>query len=1037
MQNLLFGSFRKTDLLVVFVGAFIILSIPSTSSAAVASFEKYYRTNSHTVFPQCSPGWNAIDNWGVYEGDKSDGGGGWHTGTVCSSSSYSAAISKYFRSGADSRGNLDCPSGWTQVDSWTVYEGDSADGGGGDHLGKACVLNGGATLAAFTKYYRLNDSLLWLIPDAGRGSCTDGSPWILGKGNNASFVQCQSTPTCPPGYVKESEVFPDGSYQCLPNTCPSGWSMIDIWAVQEGDRNDGGGGWHGGVVCSSDTYEAASAKQWREQVPSNAVGNFGCPSGWNQVDWWTVNEGDSADGGGGLHDGKACALPKQTGTIQINATNNGQPLNNFSFTGNWSFNGVSQGSASFSPPQSIPGSPAGTYTITSVTPPAGMTFQGVNGSPLPYSMTLGAGGAITATFNFVPTPPSTGTIIVNTIKDGKPWDSPALTVNYTGPGGAANAAIDTDTSGQQTIPGAPVGTFTINSVCSSCLPTGIVLYSVVPQSQNLAKDGTITFTLNFSTTITPPQPVPTLAVSPSYASVQIGGTQPFNAIYDPDGSGPQAPQIVTYSAGWSSSNVLVASVDSVGTATGVAAGSATITASYSGLTASASLTVLAPTPTLTVDPYSASVAMGNTQQFKATYDPDGSGPQPSQDVTATAAWSPSDSSKVTVSGGLAKRVGYGTVAITASYAGMSASAYVIDPAQISVIPSSKSLQFSETVQLLACLNPNGTASADCSGASEQNVTNSSNWISSNTRATVDNVSSKGLVTASPTQTGYATIRASYSGLIGSASIRVSAPPAAPLTVSCSASPTETTTGLPVVWTATVSGGTSPYTYNWIGSTPLNGKSGNPVTVTYTTTTPNPKVGSVRITSGDGQVVTQACTTSVTVGNPPPPPIATLLVNGATSATIDNGQPAKLTWTSTNGATRCDSSDFNTNGLSSNTDPGVSVSPSADTTYSIYCTNSGGAGPTASVSVTVASPKVSISAKPSCVSGGGSTKITWSATQVKSCNVSGPGLSSSQTSDSQTVNVTSKSKYSISCDTQGGSTIDKSVTVDVAGCWSEF
>ncbi len=94
---------------------------------------------------------------------------------------------------------------------------------------------------------------------------------------------------------------------------------------------------------------------------------------------------------------------------------------------------------------------------------------------------------------------------------------------------------------------------------------------------------------------TPPA-APTLIVSPSLATVQVGGTQQYSAIYDPDGSGPQASQNVTSSTAWSSSNASVATVAS-GLATGRAAGSASVQATYSSLSASAGITVSSCTPT--------------------------------------------------------------------------------------------------------------------------------------------------------------------------------------------------------------------------------------------------------------------------------------------------------------------------------------------------------------------------------------------------------------------------------------------------------
>ena len=86
---------------------------------------------------------------------------------------------------------------------------------------------------------------------------------------------------------------------------------------------------------------------------------------------------------------------------------------------------------------------------------------------------------------------------------------------------------------------------------------------------------------------------PTLIITPSSNSVQVGQSVNFQARYDADGpSGSQSEQDVTASANWNSSNVNVASLGwNKGQFTGIANGSVTITAIYGGLTANATLTV--------------------------------------------------------------------------------------------------------------------------------------------------------------------------------------------------------------------------------------------------------------------------------------------------------------------------------------------------------------------------------------------------------------------------------------------------------------
>jgi DNA/RNA endonuclease G (NUC1) len=82
-----------------------------------------------------------------------------------------------------------------------------------------------------------------------------------------------------------------------------------------------------------------------------------------------------------------------------------------------------------------------------------------------------------------------------------------------------------------------------------------------------------------------------LAVAPSTATVPVGATQTLVATAT-DADGNVVPATVT----WTSSDETVAVVDAAGTVTGIAPGTATIAATAGALTASATLTVEAPTP---------------------------------------------------------------------------------------------------------------------------------------------------------------------------------------------------------------------------------------------------------------------------------------------------------------------------------------------------------------------------------------------------------------------------------------------------------
>lgn len=97
--------------------------------------------------------------------------------------------------------------------------------------------------------------------------------------------------------------------------------------------------------------------------------------------------------------------------------------------------------------------------------------------------------------------------------------------------------------------------------------------------------------LTLTVAAAPPAPVNSVTVAPLSATIGIGGTQQFAATLKDAAGNTLTGRTVT----WSTSNAGVASIDpSTGIATGVAAGSATITATSEGKTGTAVITVNAP-----------------------------------------------------------------------------------------------------------------------------------------------------------------------------------------------------------------------------------------------------------------------------------------------------------------------------------------------------------------------------------------------------------------------------------------------------------
>ncbi|HUY62478.1 MAG TPA: CARDB domain-containing protein [Candidatus Paceibacterota bacterium] len=167
---------------------------------------------------------------------------------------------------------------------------------------------------------------------------------------------------------------------------------------------------------------------------------------------------------------------------------------------------------------------------------------------------------------------------------------------------------------------------------------------------------------------------------------------------------------------------------------------------------------------------------------------------------------------------------------------------------------------------------------------------------------------------------------------------------------------------------------------------------------------------------------------LTVANPPP-----TVTLSADSYTIDQGQSATITWTSSN-TTSCTGSGFSTGGATSGS---VTVTPAVTTPYGITCTGPGGSSPSPSITITVIPPGATITASPARVHTGSQSTISWSSQAVKSCKVSGPGVSSAALSGSQTVAINSQSVYTISCQTFEGTMISQKTTVNTVPTFQEF
>src|SRR5256886_7056455 len=216
---------------------------------------------------------------------------------------------------------------------------------------------------------------------------------------------------------------------------------------------------------------------------------------------------------------------------------------------------------------------------------------------------------------------------------------------------------------------------------------------------------------------------------------------------------------------WSSSSSSVASVNGSGLVTGAGAGSATITATSEGQSGTSGVTVtFVPVASVTVNPASASVQVGQTVQLSAT-PRDANGNQlPGRTVT----WASTNTTVATVNGqGLVTAKVVGSATITATSEGQSGSAAITvtaaPVATVTVSPAAAAVQPAQTVQLTAT-----TKDANGNILTGRTVT----WASNNNPAAT--VSSSGLVTG--VATGTALITATSEGKTGSAMIAAGTPP---------------------------------------------------------------------------------------------------------------------------------------------------------------------------------------------------------------------------------------------------------------------
>ena len=268
--------------------------------------------------------------------------------------------------------------------------------------------------------------------------------------------------------------------------------------------------------------------------------------------------------------------------------------------------------------------------------------------------------------------------------------------------------------------------------------------------------------------------VVSISVSPAIATIAAGAFVPFSAqaIYSDNTS-----KDVTNQATWISSNQAVADISnaimSKGLSKALSAGTTTISATYSGVTGTASLTVSAASVvSIELSPIQPTVSVGVPVKFTATAI---LSDQTSQDVTQIATWTSDDPSIAAVSDafgskGLTQTIQDGTTNIHATWSGITGTTNITVAAatltQIQVTPFAPTLPvgFATSFQATGIYSDNST----------QDLTQLATWTSSSAgvAAVSDGAPQKGKVT--PISGGQTTISAAFQGVTGSTTVTVSA-----------------------------------------------------------------------------------------------------------------------------------------------------------------------------------------------------------------------------------------------------------------------
>ncbi len=426
-------------------------------------------------------------------------------------------------------------------------------------------------------------------------------------------------------------------------------------------------------------------------------------------------------------------------------------------------------------------SPTGTpilFAVTGANPQFKLVDANESGSAaFTYSALDPGSDTVTATT-------TTGSISLSSNPTTFTWvagiDTSFLTLNGSQESGSVGspATLDADLSDISQSPATPVSGATVDVTVGSqsCTITtnasGKGSCQVTPSTAGLLP---ISATYSGSSTLTastasdsfsagaPPPTLTSIAVTPANPTITKGATQQFTATGTYSNS---STANITSQVTWVSGTTSVATITSGGLASGVGAGSSTITATLGSVSGNTKLMVSVPTLTsIAVTPANPTITKGATQQFTATGTYSNSS---TANITSQVTWVSGTTSVATItSGGLATGVAAGSSTITATLGSVSGNTKLMVSAptltSIAVTPANPTITKGATQQF--------TATGTYSNSSTANITSQVTWVSGTT--SVATITSGGLATG--VAAGSSTITATLGSVSGNTKLMVSAP----------------------------------------------------------------------------------------------------------------------------------------------------------------------------------------------------------------------------------------------------------------------